>query len=217
MIVRIVLISACQDPASLTLSFPTSTDEPTIYSGLIRQSSYHRMANDINRQLLSSSNITPGHIQLFEQMINEWHSNNPSFCTRLVRVDSVKEWHLTAQRRQLLCDQSLRLLIHRPFLLRWLKTKSMDKDSALPAEEYSAEAQCRVKGVTIARNTIGQISEWMIKGQTSRLHLSFTLYVSFSDYCLLAYRVQLTRREQICSFPCSPSSSHPYQREPLFT
>ncbi|KAL2698607.1 hypothetical protein AAEP93_009995 [Penicillium crustosum] len=167
------------DPTSLTLSFPTPTDEPTIYSGLIKQSSYHRMANYINRQLLSSSNITPGHIQRFEQMINEWHSKNPSFFTRLVRVDSVKEWDLTARRRQSLCDQSLRLLIHRPFLLQWLKTKSMDKDSALPAEEYSAEAQCRVKGVTIARNTIGQISEWIIKGQTSRLHLSFTLYALF--------------------------------------
>lgn len=174
------------------------------------------MANNINRQLLSSSNITPGHIKRFEQMINEWHSNNPSFCTRLVRVDSVKEWDLTARRRQSLCDQSLRLLIHRPFLLQWLKTKSMVKDSALPAEEYFAEAQCRVKGVTIARNTIGQISEWIITGQTSRLHLSFTLCVSFSDYCSLAYRVQLTLREQICSFPCSPSPSHPYQREPLF-
>ncbi|KAF4768066.1 hypothetical protein HAV15_002490 [Penicillium sp. str.  len=168
-----------QDPTSLTLSFPTPTDEPTIYSGLIKQSSYHRMANNINRQLLSSSNITPGHIKRFEQMINEWHSNNPSFCTRLVRVDSVKEWDLTARRRQSLCDQSLRLLIHRPFLLQWLKTKSMVKDSALPAEEYFAEAQCRVKGVTIARNTIGQISEWIITGQTSRLHLSFTLYALF--------------------------------------
>ncbi|KAJ5819741.1 hypothetical protein N7474_005332 [Penicillium riverlandense] len=168
-----------QNPISPTAPFPTPTDDPTIYSGLIQQSSYHRMANTIYRRLLSSPNVTPQHVQEFEQMISTWHSNNSSFCTRLVKIDSVQDWHLTAWRRQSLCDQSLRLLVHRPLLLQWLKKTYMDRDSALSAEEHPAEVQCRAQGLKIARNTIGQISDSLVRGRYSRLTLSFTLYALF--------------------------------------
>jgi transcriptional regulatory protein GAL4 len=177
LVARIMLSAIYQDPASPTSAFPTPTNDPTIYSGLIQQSSYHRMANDIYRRVLSTKNVTPQLVHTFEEMINDWHTNNSSLCTRLVRAGSVEQWHMSAWRRQSLCDQSLRLLIHRPLLLRWLQNKHIHNDSALPAEGHSAEAQCRATGLNIARNTIAQTSEYLKKRTGDRMTLAFTLYV----------------------------------------
>ncbi|OQE10579.1 hypothetical protein PENFLA_c088G10220 [Penicillium flavigenum] len=121
-----------QDPVAPASLFPTPTDDPTIYSGLIQQSSYHRMANEIYRRVLSSPNVTPQLDRL---------------CAT-VAFDS-------------------------------LASSIIVRSNALPAEEHSAEAQCRAAGLTIARNTIGQISEYIEKGTDDKMTLAFTLYALF--------------------------------------
>lgn len=130
------------------------------------------MANKIYRRLLSTPSITPQDVLEVDQMINAWHSDS-SFCTQLIDPLSAPEWHLTARRRQILCDQSLRQLIHRPLLLKWFKKKS--KETEQPPEAHSAESRCRAQGLNVARNTIGLISESITNGCYSRLTLSFTL------------------------------------------
>ncbi|OQD91088.1 hypothetical protein PENANT_c001G05873 [Penicillium antarcticum] len=172
--VRPVTNTPNQNPTSPTASFPVPTDDPTIYSGLIQQSNYHRMANDIYRRVLSSPTVTPQLVNSFEKMIQNWHSDNPAACARLVS-GSMEQWKLTAWRRQFLCDQSLHLLIHRPLLLQWLQNKDINKDTALPAEEHAAEAQCRAAGLAIARETIAQISESIMEGTYDKMTLAFTL------------------------------------------
>lgn len=133
------------------------------------------MANDIYRRMLRSSNVTPQLVHEFEEQINNWHTDNSYMYTRLMHQDSTEQWQLIAWRRQLLCDQSLRLLIHRPLLLLWLQKKHVSYDSALPAEESSAEAQCRASGLSIARNTIEQISTCFVKGADDKMTLAFAL------------------------------------------
>ncbi|KAJ5689240.1 hypothetical protein N7462_003632 [Penicillium macrosclerotiorum] len=164
---------------SLTSSstlFPPQSDETTIYTGLIQQSSYHRMANTIYRQILSCTDFTAQQVQEAEEMINEWHKGS-SLCLLVTNPSSTPDWYLTARRRQVLCDRSLRLLIHRPLLLRWLKKKSIDGETS--TSNFPAETHCRAQGLKIARTTIDMISNSFILGRYSRLTLSFTLYALF--------------------------------------
>lgn len=130
------------------------------------------MANRIYRRLLSTPSITPQDVHEVDEMINAWHASS-SFCTQLTDPLSTPEWYLTARRRQILCDQSLRLLIHRPLLLKWFKNRSME--TRPPTEKHPAESRCRAQGLSIARTTIGLISESIINGHYSRLTLSFML------------------------------------------
>lgn len=157
--------------SSSTSSSPQS-DEATIYTGLIQQSSYHRLANRIYRRLLSCPDFTAQEVHEVEEMINEWHKGS-LLCLQVTNPSSAPDWYLTARRRQVLCDRSLRLLIHRPLLLRWLKRKSIDGKTLTP--NHPAEAQCRAQGLRIARTTIDLISDSFISCRYSRLTLSFTL------------------------------------------
>lgn len=153
-------------------SFPAETDNTTIYTGLIQQSSYHRMANTICRRLLSTPVMTPQEVDEAEQMINAWH-NSSSFCVQLIDRASRPEWHFIARRRQILYDQSLRLLIHRPLLLQWFKWKSLDSGPA--GDKYPAEERCRAKSLKLAQKTISTITDLISNGGYSKLTLAFTL------------------------------------------
>ena len=130
------------------------------------------MANKIYRRLLATPIVTPQDVDEVEQMINDWHSAS-SFCVQLTDSPSTPEWHIIARRRQILCDQSLRLLIHWPLLFRWLQRESID--TGPPAETNPAEVCCRAQSLKISRATIEGISEEIINGHLSRLTLSFTL------------------------------------------
>ncbi|KAJ5813050.1 hypothetical protein N7447_010073 [Penicillium robsamsonii] len=157
-------------------ALPVQIDHPTVYTGLIQQSSYHRMANKIYRRLLSTPSITLQNVHEVDQMIDAWH-NGSSLCTQGMNPSSAPGWYLTAHRRQILCDRSLRQLIHRPLLLKWLKNMSMN--TGPPTERHSNEIRCRANGLNMARTTIGIISESIVNGDYSPLTLSFTLYAFF--------------------------------------
>ncbi|PKY04958.1 hypothetical protein P168DRAFT_304064 [Aspergillus campestris IBT 28561] len=156
--------------------FPPQTDDTTIYTGLIQQSSYHRMANKIYRQLLSTPLVTPKDVEEAEQTIDAWHRSS-SFCVQVGDRSARPEWHFTARCRQILCDQNLRLLIRRPILLHWFRRSST---AGGPTYQDSAgEARCRAEGLTIARTTINTIADSLSHGRYSRLTLAFTLYAFF--------------------------------------
>ncbi|XHF99491.1 hypothetical protein AWENTII_002993 [Aspergillus wentii] len=168
------------------------TDSPTIYSGLIQQSSYHRMANNIYRRLLSSTIITGQDIHDLEQTINNWHDESP-LCIQ-PNINPVPDWYTIARNRQMLCDRSLRLLIHRPLLLQWLEKRQLN----ITEHEYENERHCRVQGLDIARTTIDLITSLIMNGEYSRLTLSFTLYALF--HALLVPVIHLK------ASPSSPTS-----------
>ncbi|PWY95938.1 hypothetical protein BO94DRAFT_141598 [Aspergillus sclerotioniger CBS 115572] len=156
---------------------PPKTDAPTIYTGLIQQSSYHRLANSIYRRLLSTDTTTAQEIKALDDMINTWHakfSRSPeTFDRRLL-----PQWAILARDRQTLCDQSLRLLIHRPALLRWLDRKRISADPTAGNEPLS-ERQCRANAVRMARDTIRMVTTMIDEGRYSKITLSFTLYALF--------------------------------------
>ncbi|KAL5041489.1 hypothetical protein BDW71DRAFT_212072 [Aspergillus fruticulosus] len=151
---------------------PARTDSPTIYTGLIQQSSYHRMANRIYRRLLSSPAITQQDVYEAEQMINAWHRDS-LFCGGPRNHPSQPEWYFTARRRQILCDQSLRLLIYRPMLLQWLRGSPGTIGPGHP--DSAGAAHCRAQGLKIARTTIAMIADSLSTNRYSRLTLAFTL------------------------------------------
>ncbi|GAB1198394.1 hypothetical protein APSETT444_007713 [Aspergillus pseudonomiae] len=141
---------ADEDLTEATRLHPNERDNWTIYTGLILQSSYHRMANSINNRILSTDQITLFDMNTYEQMINDWH-NNLTLCTQHTKVDELPVWARYARDRQMLCDRSLRLLIHRPALLDWLRRKQISRGQAILGEEPS-ERQCRTSGLNLARD-----------------------------------------------------------------
>lgn len=130
------------------------------------------MANGIYRHLLSCPDFAAQQVQEVEELINEWHKGS-SLCLQVTNPSSAPGWYLTARRRQALCDRSLRLLIHRPLLLRWLKRKSIDGETS--TSNHPAEARCRAQDLEIARKTIDMISDSFVSGRYSKLTLTFTL------------------------------------------
>lgn len=147
-----------------------------MYSGLILQSSYHHMANDIYYRILSSDNVTVEDVTTYEQIINNWH-NNLSWCTRQTVADQLPTWAIYARDRQMLCDRSLRLLIHRPALLNWFRRKQISRGQ-IDLREHSNERQCRASGLSLARGTIRLASRLVQDQQYSIVTLPFILFVS---------------------------------------
>lgn len=132
------------------------------------------MANSIYRHLLSSSNIAARDIWNLEETINSWHDNS-SFCTRQTSTSTAPDWYITSCDRQILCDRSLRLLVHRPLLFQWLARRRVMQGK--PAEdEQCEEFNGLLQGLRIARTTIEFISNILENGRYSRLILSFLLY-----------------------------------------
>ncbi|OGM47933.1 hypothetical protein ABOM_002710 [Aspergillus bombycis] len=165
---------ADEDLTEISRLHPNERDNWTIYTGLILQSSYHRMANSINHQMLSTDQITVLDLHKYEQMINDWH-NNLTLCTQHTMVDELPVWARYARDRQMLCDRSLRLLIHRPALLDWLRRKKISRGQAIRGEEPS-ERQCRTSGLNLARGTIKLTSRLIQEHQYSNVTLPFILY-----------------------------------------
>ncbi|KAE8142921.1 fungal-specific transcription factor domain-containing protein [Aspergillus pseudotamarii] len=172
--VRPVSNVADEDLTELSQSHPNERDDWTIYTGLILQSSYHRMANSINHRILSIDHVTVFDVKTYEQMINDWH-NSITLCTQHTMVDQLPDWARYARDRQMLCDRSLRLLIHRPALLDWLRRKQISHGQANLGEEPS-ERQCRASGLNLARGTIKLTSRLIQDHQYSNVALSFILY-----------------------------------------
>ncbi|KAL4733044.1 fungal-specific transcription factor domain-containing protein [Aspergillus similis] len=173
--------------ASLDGQLPAQTDSPTIYTGLIRQSSYHRMANQIYRRLLSTPAITHQDVYEAEQIINAWHHDS-SLSEKPRDLSSQPEWYFTARHRQILCDQSLRLLIHRPMLLRWLRGSPATIGPGHP--DNAEAARCRAQGLKIARTTTAMIVNSLSTNHYSRLNLAFTLYAVFHALIVLLIHVK---------------------------
>ncbi|KAK1145842.1 hypothetical protein N8T08_003788 [Aspergillus melleus] len=143
--------------ASLPSSYSTNEDVPTgdrrshyIYWFDCWQSSYHRLANRIYRRLLSVDQISAQEMKSPEDMINNWHVNSTRYSLPF-NSKQLPEWAILARDRQLLCDQSLRLLAHRPALLRLLDKRCISTSMKRVAEDGGlGERQCRVNALHTA-------------------------------------------------------------------
>ncbi|RAH45712.1 uncharacterized protein BO95DRAFT_496474, partial [Aspergillus brunneoviolaceus CBS 621.78] len=175
--VKPVLNITDEDLTENSRSRPVERDEWTIYSGLILQASYHRMANDIYHRTLAADTTNPENIKAYEQKINDWH-NNLTFCIRQTPADRLPSWAIHARDRQMLCDRSLRLLIHRPALLDWLRRKQISPGQSELGEHLS-ERQCRTSGLNLARGTIRLTCRLIEDRQYSNVTLPFVLYSLF--------------------------------------
>lgn len=132
------------------------------------------MANSIYRDLLSVGCPNVADIETLERRINDWH-NNASLQTPTPTQDSASQWWVTlACDRQLLCDRSLRLMIHRSVLLQWLKIQP--RANVVARSEELTTSRCRLRAVAYARDSIKLISSLIYKGQYSQVTLSFILY-----------------------------------------
>ncbi|KAL5344004.1 fungal-specific transcription factor domain-containing protein [Aspergillus crustosus] len=144
------------------------------------------------RRFLSLSVVTPKDVDEAQSTINAWHASS-SFCVQVGDRSARPEWHFVARRRQILCDQSLRLLIHRPVLLHRLQRSS--------SMTQIDEAHCRANGLKIARATINTIAESLSGGHYSQLTLAFTLYALF--HALIVPLIHLkTDPSSITSISC---------------
>lgn len=131
------------------------------------------MANSLYRTILAKSAITSQDIHALKDQIEEWRTSSP-YCMQQSNLNPLPHWYTASRTRQTLCDRSLRLLIQRPLLLRWLKMKS-HASSETAVEDPSKERQCRLEGLQVARTTIQIIADLITNRQYSVLTLPFIL------------------------------------------
>ncbi|KAH8431629.1 fungal specific transcription factor domain-containing protein [Aspergillus melleus] len=158
-----------------TTTHPPETEDLPIYTGLIQQASYHRLANRIYRRLLSVDQISAQEMKSLEDMIDNWHINSSRYSLPF-NSKQLPEWAILARDRQLLCDRSLRLLVHRPVLLRLLDKRCISTSIEGVAEDGGlAERQCRVNALHTARTTIKIVANLISEGRFLKTTLSFIL------------------------------------------
>lgn len=155
-------------------SYPPAREGPTIYSGLIAQTKFHRMANQIYRYLTSVGPISAERAAEFEKQIDDWRSGCPSYLKAAVTATE-PDWLKLAKDRLIICDRNLRLLILRPFLMRWATVLQAQDRGAFDETSINAEKPWAVRCLQFASESIDLTLERIERPQFSRLGGSFLM------------------------------------------
>lgn len=83
----------------------------------------------------------------------------------------------------MICDKNLRLLILRPFLMRWATLQEAQSD--LYPAKIDVDAECAVRCVGIASEIMALVLERLEQPGYPRLGISFLLYAIYSNAYVL--------------------------------
>ncbi|KAF3396166.1 Regulatory protein GAL4, partial [Penicillium rolfsii] len=167
-----------EDLQSTDTSYPPAREGPTIYSSLIAQTNFHRMANQIYRYLTSMGPISVERAAQFEKQIDDWRSSCPSYLQAAVTATE-PDWLKLAKDRIVICDRNLRLLILRPFLMRWATVLQTQNMRACDETSINAEKIWAMRCLQIAAESMNLTLERIERPQFSRLGGSFLMYCLF--------------------------------------
>ncbi|KAE8381615.1 fungal-specific transcription factor domain-containing protein [Aspergillus bertholletiae] len=155
---------------------PAEADGPTIYSGLIAQTDFHRMANRIYRHLVANSPVSVEQVARLEGQVDDWRNRCPIYL-RDPAPAQAPDWLKLVIDRLKICDKNLRLLILRPFLMRWATLKT--NGSSYASAELDINVQCALRCVKLASEIMALVLERIEQPGYSRLGVSFLLYCLF--------------------------------------
>lgn len=162
---------------------PAEADGPTIYSGLIAQTDFHCMANRIYRHLVANGPVSLVQVAEIEKQVDDWRNRCPLYLWGPAPADA-PNWLELVNDRLMICDKNLRLLILRPFLMRWATLTGTDSGS--PPTRLDVDIECAVRCVGIASEIMALTLERLQRPEYPRLGVSFLLYVPhFILHCLL--------------------------------
>lgn len=132
------------------------------------------MANQIYRYLTSVGPISAERAAEFEKQIDDWRSGCPSYLKAAVTATE-PDWLKLAKDRLIICDRNLRLLILRPFLMRWATVLQAQDRGAFDETSINAEKPWAVRCLQFASESIDLTLERIERPQFSRLGGSFLM------------------------------------------
>ncbi|PGH01944.1 hypothetical protein AJ79_07775 [Helicocarpus griseus UAMH5409] len=184
---------------AMTTTLPPETDQPTPYSSLIAQAKFHLATNDVYHRLLANGNLSaeetlklqipiddflkslPSYFERDDSHQDDFTRNNESAALKLPR------WFIFAKKRLSWRRWNFQIILYRPVLLRWATQRwqqmshqgfssnnADDQDKA-----HSADLECRMRCLQVARATIQSISGYMATSQYTRLGGWYMLYFLF--------------------------------------
>lgn len=159
----------------LTTEGPMEGSDPTLYSSLIWQSKFHLIANSISNRLLSQPQISAGDALRSKDVIELWKDGLPDFFNINIEPKVTFDWYLFARSKLWWRFWNLKILITRPFLLRWTVRQRTTEPSRAEVEE----SECRRVCIDSARLTISSIQDYVLKNSLTRLSSWYALYFLF--------------------------------------
>lgn len=154
---------------------PAPIDEPTIYSSLLHQSSFHVVGNKCYNQTISSPAPSAAEALLLDHELQEWHRQLPLYLRtdQSVPVDS-PPWLTFSAQKLFWRYNNLRIIVgRRSFLERALKGSTM---SVAEDPDSRSASICLVA----ALETIHAISRFCSTHVSNRLEKWYQLQVSSS-------------------------------------
>jgi transcriptional regulatory protein GAL4 len=175
---HISLLTYNQHLRITTNVLPQEVSNPTVYSGLIHQTAFHRATNPLYHRLISNPPPTFRELLELQKPIDAWQNSIPSYF-QLTNIDLHRHEALILARYRLSWRAwNLRVILYRPVVLRWAARRwATTTDEA--ENEDPDEEQCRLLCLQSARETIASISEYMSGNVTSRLGSWYMLYFLF--------------------------------------
>lgn len=140
------------------------------------------MANRIYRHLVANSPVSLGHVVKLEGQLDEWQNRCPAYLRQRPSADD-PPWLRLDKDRLVICDKNLRLLILRPFLMRWATLQEAQSD--LYPAKIDVDAECAVRCVGIASEIMALVLERLEQPGYPRLGISFLLYAIYSNAYVL--------------------------------
>ena len=106
---------------------PAPADEPTIYSSLLHQSSFHVLGNKCYNRTISSPAPSPAEALLLDQELQQWHQRLPTYLRTDQAADSgTSPWLAFSAQKLFWRYSNLRIILgRRSFLERALKSSTM--------------------------------------------------------------------------------------------
>ncbi|KAI9732085.1 MAG: lactose regulatory protein lac9 and GAL4-like protein [Cirrosporium novae-zelandiae] len=162
---------------------PHEVSEPTLYSSLIAQSTFHLSTNSISNRLLAIHPLTASETLTLDKSIDSWNANLPWYFQPSVPSPSANEWFTLARYRLQWRAWNLRIILTRPIVLSWVMQRIGLGHRSLEDHEDDNQPehkQCRELCLRSARNTITSIQEYISSYETmSRLGGWYTLFFLF--------------------------------------
>ncbi|KAL2843691.1 fungal-specific transcription factor domain-containing protein [Aspergillus pseudoustus] len=181
----------------LTTSVPCELDHATLYSGLTQQATFHSVANHVYRRVIANPNLSVSEAQNLEKMIDAWTDSCPPYLKASDAME-VPDWLQFSKDRLRICDKNLRILLWRPFLLKWTQ-REIRGDFSFNAES-NLDKELAFRCLYAAKTSLGLIIETLGRNQHTKIAGSFLLYCLF--HVILVFVVFLKSGASLPDYAC---------------
>lgn len=148
-----------------TTILPQESINPTIYSGLKAQSSFHVHTNYISNRLLSSSGISKDEALSLNKVLDSWSQSLPYYFQIANEPVSQEHWYLFARSKLWWRLWNLRIIL----FLQVLLGRSLDRHTMPSSTPQTLDVICRDICIEAAHSSIVSIYQYLSQVVPSRV------------------------------------------------